>query len=126
MVNYYNTATSNEQLIANTANGTFTVTLPATPTIGNVVKITDGYDWTVNNLTVSGNGSTIEGSLNDLLIDIRGVTVELIYDGTTWQAVSTLGPQGATGPAGANGATGPVGATGAEPQTFNPFLLMGA
>jgi hypothetical protein len=91
------TASTNQQLIANTANGAFTVTLPAGPSVGNIVKITDGYDWTANNLTVAGNGSTIEGSINDLLIDIKGVTVELIYDGSTWQATATLGIQGATG-----------------------------
>jgi hypothetical protein len=94
------TASTNQQLIANTANGAFTVTLPAGPSVGNIVKITDGYDWTANNLTVAGNGSTIEGSVNDLLIDIKGVTVELIYDGSTWQATATLGIQGATGATG--------------------------
>ncbi len=101
------TASTNQQLIADTANGAFTITLPAGPSVGNIVKITDGYDWTANNLTVAGNGSTIEGSVNDLLIDIKGVTVELIYDGSTWQATATLGIQGATG------------ATGASPWSLN-------
>jgi hypothetical protein len=106
------TASTNQQLIADTANGAFTITLPGGPSVGNIVKITDGYDWTANNLTVAGNGSTIEGSVNDLLIDIKGVTVELIYDGSTWQTTSTLGIQGATGPTGNTGLTGPSGPTG--------------
>jgi hypothetical protein len=124
------TASTNQQLIANTANGAFTVTLPAGPSVGNIVKITDGYDWTANNLTVAGNGSTIEGSVNDLLIDIKGVTVEFIYDGSTWQATATLGIQGATGATGVTGLTGPTGPTGATGLTGatggTPWLLSGS
>jgi hypothetical protein len=108
------TATSGQQLIANTYTGAFTITLPATPSVGNVVVITDGYDWTVNNLTIAGNGSTIENSVNDLLADVRGTTIELIYDSYTWQVVSTIGPMGNTGPQGPIGTTGPTGPQGAQ------------
>ena len=111
------TATSGQQLIANTYTGAFTITLPATPSVGNVVVITDGYDWTVNNLTIAGNGSTIENSVNDLLADVRGTTIELIYDSYTWQVVSTIGPMGNTGPQGPIGTTGPTGPQGAQGPT---------
>jgi hypothetical protein len=111
------TATSGQQLIANTYTGAFTITLPASPSVGNVVVITDGYDWTVNNLTIAGNGSTIENSVNDLLADVRGTTIELVYDSYTWQVVSTIGPMGNTGPQGPIGTTGPTGPQGAQGPT---------
>ena len=110
------TAVSNAQYIADTSGGVFTLTLPATPSLGNVVIITDGGDWSVNNLIVARNGSTIEGGVNDYLIDVKGTTVYFIFDGTTWQVTATtgaVGATGATGPTGATGTTGPAGATGA-------------
>ena len=109
------TATTNSQYIADTSGGVFTLTLPASPSVGNVVVITDGANWATNNLTVARNGSTIEGGVNDYLIDIQGITVYFIYDGTTWQVTATtgaVGATGATGPTGATGSTGPAGATG--------------
>jgi hypothetical protein len=114
------TANTNQQIIADTSTGAFTITLPASPTTGNSVRITDGYDWSANNLSIARNGSTIETQFDDLVLNLKGVTVELIYDGGTWQVTATIGGIGATGP------TGPVGATGAGSLTINPFLLMGA
>jgi hypothetical protein len=106
------TATTNQQIIADTTGGSFTITLPSSPSAGNVVRITDGGNWANNNLTVARNGSTIEGGTDDLLVNLRGVTVELIYDGTTWHVTATAGGVGATGPTGPTGATGATGATG--------------
>lgn len=103
------TASAGDKIIANTSGGTFTVTLPATPSTGDTVEITDGADWSTTNLTVARNGSTIEGGTDDVLLNIKGVTVSFIYGTTTWQVVATLGP---TGPQGPTGLTGPTGATG--------------
>lgn len=117
------TATSNQQIIADTSTGAFTITLPGTPATGNVVRITDGYDWSANNLTVARNGSTIETAAENLVLNLKGVTVELIYDGGTWQVTATVGGVGATGLTGATGtigltgATGPTGNTGATGPT---------
>jgi len=49
-----------------------------------------------------------------LLADVRGTTIELIYDSYTWQVVSTIGPMGNTGPQGPIGTTGPTGPQGAQ------------
>lgn len=109
------TASSNQQIIADTSSGAFTITLPSSPATGNVVRITDGYDWSANNLTVGRNGSTIETVTDDLVLNIKGVTVELIYDGGTWHVTATVGGVGATGVTGATGTiglTGPTGPTG--------------
>lgn len=79
------TAVSGDRIIANTTAASFTITLPATPTTGAYVQITDGGNWSVNNLLIDRNESTIEGIADTLAIDLAQATVELIYDGTTWQ-----------------------------------------
>jgi len=89
------TASDKDGIIADTSGGSFTVTLPATPTTGFQVYIADGEDWGTNNLTVARNGSTIEGLAEDLVLDIKGAAVQFIYDGTTWEVFAQIG--GSTG-----------------------------
>jgi hypothetical protein len=95
------TAINNDRLIADTTAGSFTVYLPATPNSGDYVQITDGADWTVHNLTVNRNGSSIENHNDDLLLTVQGVTVEFIYTGLTWQITATTGAKGNPGATGA-------------------------
>jgi len=78
------TAASGDQLLANTSGGSFTITLPATPSAGNSVVIADGNNWQTNNLTVARNGSTIKGLSEDLILNIAGVKVDFVYSGSTW------------------------------------------
>jgi hypothetical protein len=89
------TAVNGDQIIADTTSGTFTITLPTSPTTGNIVTIVDGANWKTTNLTVARNGSTIEGLSEDLLIDIGGIRIDIIFDGTTWE-VYTLGTAGSS------------------------------
>ncbi|NDG19839.1 MAG: hypothetical protein EB117_16465, partial [Betaproteobacteria bacterium] len=110
------TANVFQRIVADTSGGSFTINLPATPSAGHSVQITDGNSWSGNNLTVGRNGSTIEGVADDLTLDASGVTVELIYDGSTWEVTATLGaqgPQGAQGVQGAQG-SGVQGAAGSQ------------
>jgi Collagen triple helix repeat (20 copies) len=95
------TAVDGDRLIADTTGGTFTITLPATPSAGDYVQISDGGNWNVTNLTVARNGSTIDGYADDLLLNLSGVTVEFIYDGSTWEVTATTGARGAQGTSGA-------------------------
>lgn len=67
------TAVDKQGIIADTSGGSFTVTLPATPAIGTQVVIADGGDWSLNNLTVDRNGSTIENSTENLIMDVGGI-----------------------------------------------------
>ena len=109
------TATSGDRIIANTAGGSFNISLPVTPALGDYVKITDGYNFSTNAITVLNGGSTIEGQAVNVSINSAAVDVEFVYDGSTWQVISTLGPRGYTGSAG----------TGSTVEILSPFLLMG-
>jgi hypothetical protein len=86
------TASVGDQLIADTSGGAFTITLPPSPSEGDIVRFADGASWSDDNLTLARNGSTIEGLSEDLVIDIGGVQIDLIYDGTTWEVYTNAGP----------------------------------
>jgi len=116
VINSNYTVGNNIQLLANSTGGTFTITLPASPVTSNVIVIADGCapntGWSNNNVLVNPNGRTIEGIADTLALNISQSSVSLIYDGATWQVVSSTGPKGDTGtagPAGATGNTGPAG-----------------
>ena len=89
-------AVNNDAIIANTSGGPFTITLPASPAVGTSIMFLDGADWSVNNLTLSRNGSTIEGLNENLILNIKGIQVQLVYDGTTWNVFAFTGPDGVT------------------------------
>jgi hypothetical protein len=108
------TAVNGDRLIADTSGGTFTLTLPSTPSTGHSVVIADGASWSSVNLTVGRNGSTIEGAAENLNVDVGGITLELIYDGTTWEVFTSNGPQGVQGIQGTQGITGAQGIQGIQ------------
>ena len=73
-----------------------------------------GQAWSTNNLTINGNGSTIQGLTDDLILDISGILLTSVYDGTTWKVFTNVGVQGASGATGYTGATGATGIQGAS------------
>jgi len=75
---------------ADCSSSAITLTLPATPTQGDYIKFI-GDNWETNNLTLARNGSTIEGDAEDLIVDVNDVTIDLIYDGATWQVFTNIG-----------------------------------
>lgn len=78
------TAVAGNGYFVNTTSAAITVTLPATPTAGDLVAVKD-YAFTAdtNNITLARNGSNIQGVANDFLINTEGRSVTLIYvDGT--------------------------------------------
>lgn len=98
--------TSDDATIASDVDvegGSFTITLPGNPNVGDIISIADGNDWSVYPLTVARNGSTIEGAETDFLLDINDIRVEFIYDGTTWQVYANVGQRGDTGFTGSSG-----------------------
>jgi hypothetical protein len=85
------TAVSGTGYFVNTTSTAITVTLPATPSAGDIVAISD-YASTANtnNITIGRNGSNINGSANDYPISTKGLSVTLVYvDGTRgWKSVT--------------------------------------
>ena len=91
------TAANREGVLADTTSAPFTVTLPAAPATGAQVVVADsGGTWGTNNLTIGRNGSTISNVAQDLVCDISGVSVQLVYDGTTWEVYAQVGGNGGT------------------------------
>jgi hypothetical protein len=89
------TAANREGVLTNTSGGSFTVTLPASPATGAQVIVADAANsWGVNNLTVGRNGSTIGGLAENLVCDINGVSVQFVYDGSTWEVYAQIGANG--------------------------------
>ena len=93
------TATSGVGYFCDTTSAAFTVTLPATPSAGNVVAVSD-YAGTfgTNGLTIGRNGSNINGSTSDFILNKNNVTAQFIYVDATqgWRVVFT-GDQSGSG-----------------------------
>lgn len=100
------TAAAFDSIITNSSGGSFTITLPATPSSGDSITIADAGYWGDYPITVARNGNTIEGQSDNLLLDFSGVSVTLIYSGSTWQVITSLGKQGAQGATGSTFTTG--------------------
>ena len=92
------TTINGDRIIANTSGGSFTITLPTTPTLGTSILINDGANWSTNNLIIGRNGSTIEGLSEDLTVDIGNIQLELVYSGSTWEVFSSVSPNSVAGP----------------------------
>ncbi len=84
------TALPSDRIIANTSNGSFTITLPASPASGDMVVVADGDNWANTNLIIARNNSTIDGFEEDFLIDIGNIQIDFIYDGNTWLLFTTI------------------------------------
>ena len=78
------TAVSGNGYFVNTTAGAITVTLPTSPSAGDIVAVAD-YAGTAatNNITIGRNGSNIEGGTTDGTISTNRETKTLVYvDGT--------------------------------------------
>ena len=78
------TAVSGNGYFVNTTSGAITVTLPASPSAGDIVAIADyARTFATNNITVGRNGSNIQGTANDGTISTNGQSTTFVYvDGT--------------------------------------------
>jgi hypothetical protein len=96
------TAVNNDGVLTNTTGGAFTVTLPTSPAVGNIVIVVDSFSqWGTNNLTVDPTASIkIAGNTagDTLVCDITGATVTLVYTGATygWNVSAQVGGNGGT------------------------------
>ncbi len=84
------TAASGEGYFCNTAGGAFTVNLPSSPSVGDIVAIKD-YSGTFDteNLTIGRGGSNMNGSATDSVRDTGNESLTLVYADATkgWLAV---------------------------------------
>jgi len=113
------TAVAGNGYFVNTTSGAITVTLPATPTAGDLVGIKDYANTAdTNNINIDRNGSNIQGIANNFIISTEGLAITLIYVDGTQGWVST-------GSAQANNIVGPlfVTATGGSVTTCGDFKI---
>ena len=88
------TAVSGEGYFCDTNSvGAFTLTLPASPSVGDIVGFKDyANNFNTANLTIGRNSSNIEGSALDATISTSGVAVLCVYaDATKGWLVTTSG-----------------------------------
>ena len=78
------TAVSGTGYFVNTTSGAITVTLPASPSAGDIVSLADYTNtWQTNNVTVARNSQPIGGIAADAILSTEGQSVTFIYvDGT--------------------------------------------
>ena len=81
-------AVDGDQLLVNTGSGginsSVTITLPATPAIGNEVHFIDsGNFFASNNLTIARNGSNILGSASNLVVNTNSSAFTLVFVNST-------------------------------------------
>ena len=78
-------AAAGAKYFANTATAAFTITLPATPATNATIYIADlAGTFDRNNLTVARNSSLIMGLAEDLILNIKNVSITLVYSGVTY------------------------------------------
>jgi hypothetical protein len=81
-------ASAGERLFADTGDGSFIITLPGSPVVGDTVIVTDiAKTWPTKYLTIARNGKDINNSAEDLICDVSAEVV-LRYEGAThgWRA----------------------------------------
>jgi len=86
------TAVSGNGYFVNTTSGTITVTLPATPSAGDIVAIADYAGTALTNaITIARNGSNINGGTDDLTITKNNSGITLVYVDATqgWKGTET-------------------------------------
>jgi len=82
------TAVAGDQVLVDTSGSGIgapvTITLPASPSVGNEVTLIDsGNNLASNNLTVGRNGSNINGSASDLTVSTNLSAFTLVYVNST-------------------------------------------
>ena len=84
------TAASGEGYFINTTSGAITMTLPSSPSAGDIVAFKDyANTFDTNNLTINRNGQPLSGDAADAIISTEGQALTLVYGDATkgWQAV---------------------------------------
>ena len=79
------TAFAGDKIFANTTSSAFTITLPASPTVGDEIRFVDvANTFDTNNLTVGRNSEKIDGTTADLTVATEGAAFALVYSGSSF------------------------------------------
>jgi hypothetical protein len=84
------TAVSGNGYFVNTTSAAVTMTLPASPSAGDIVAFKDyAGTFATNNLTIGRNGSNLDGNAGDKAIDTDNTSMSLVYVDATqgWKSV---------------------------------------
>ena len=68
----------------NTASSAITMTLPGSPSLGDIIRIIDLGSANTNNITVARNSEKIMGSAADMTIDTNNAGLGLVYTDSTF------------------------------------------
>jgi hypothetical protein len=80
--------TKASRTLTDTRTGSFTCTLPATPSLGDWVEIGDAFGtWGTNSLTLNRNGQLVASDADNLICNVNFQFLTLIFVGSTvgWQ-----------------------------------------
>jgi hypothetical protein len=79
------TAFAGDKIFVDTSSTAFTITLPASPSVGDEVRFLDlANTFDSNNLTVARNSQKIDGATSDLTVATEGAAFALVYSGATY------------------------------------------
>ena len=84
------TAVSGEGYFCNTSGGAFTVNLPSSPSVGDIVAIKDyGSSFDTQNLTIGRGGSNLNGNAADSVRNTVNESLTMVYADATkgWLSV---------------------------------------
>jgi hypothetical protein len=84
------TAVSGEGYFIDTSSSAITMTLPASPSAGDIVAFKDyAGTFATNNLTIGRNSSNLDGNAGDRIIDTDNTSMSLVYVDATqgWKSV---------------------------------------
>ena len=79
------TIAANDRYFVDTSGAVKTITLPASPQVGDQVSLIDlAGTFDTNNLTIGRNSLKINGATADLVVDVEDAAIQLVYTGTTY------------------------------------------
>jgi hypothetical protein len=85
IANANTTMTVSSGYFVNTVGGPLTMTLPASATLGDTIRLNDlAGTFSANNLTINRNSHKIQGNTNDLIVNVDQSSFGLVYSNSTY------------------------------------------